>query len=840
MRDRSYDVSIEFLASFFRDVTEHAVELRSLSNDRSGPPKPLFTRDPEMIEAHCRRFDAPDRGMYFGICTRTLGASQGRRADLAECRALWADIDCLKDGIDKAEAIAAVKTLPIPPSIIIDSGGGLHLYWLLIETIDVRAGQDDAEDAIVSALRQLAGVVAGDPVVCELARVMRVPGTMNGKRPGDPAQVSVVEASWKAYDFDEIVSWLDWQRPVLRAPTILTEAATNPFLAASLRAGFKPPLDVERALEAMAYLGAGDTSIHQTQLRVSAALVHAGRPEDEIVAMLLEATRAAAGEHAKAWNWRREEASIRAMTVGAKAKFGVREAAPVVNLAEERAERAKANGTTGTAPPAAAAGKKKRTNETAVIGEAVIEWWRRERGPLANVKGELATYAGGFWKVFGEAEQNDLRVAIQGVMAAQDVEPKTGILGSVWRYVVERPEILRHADWDQTGLIVCRNGAIDPRTGKTYPHSPEHYATWRIEADIDLKATCPRFEAFLADAMQDVEPAEARRAVETLQEHLGASLVRGKPRDLRKALFAIGKSRSGKTRVANIYRAIFGGAARCTGVKVMDLEDTFGMQSFVNKAAWIADDAVSLGQFMDSERFKVIVTGEPISIRRMHRDHLHVALDVPVVITANHLPRVRDDSDAVYNRALIFPMNRQWPEGHSAGREIDQIVIEEELFGVVLWAINGWLRLRERGRYDPPAIMLKAISDFQASNSPIRTWIAQCVELNAWSMVDYRDLVSSFNGWLEMAYGGEAKRAGGQAVIRALKAEFPNSGSHKIMGYGLLTGVKLNEDGIAGLKAAQDAAGPGRSIGSGKPEAEVNRSWNGPKASGPSGKEPRF
>lgn len=849
MRDRDYDIATSFLAEFFGGATEHAVELRSLSNDRGGPPKPLFTRDPGMIEAHCQRFDQPDRGMYFGVCTRLLGASQGRRADLAECRALWADIDCDKDKIGRETALLTIRTLPYPPSIVIDSGGGLHLYWLLREAVDVRAGEDEAEESIVSALKQIAGVVGGDPAVCELARVMRVPGTINGKPSvvearGEPAVVALIAADWqRQYDLDELVEWLDWQRPVIAKPAAAGVVETNPFLAASERLGIKPPLDVRQALESMTFGGAGDTSIHQTQLRVSASLAHAGHDEDEIVAVLIEATRAAAGEHGKAWNWRREEAAIRRMISSARSKFGVREA-KVVRLAEERAERARANGTTGgggasQSGPATAAGpqKKNRKNETADIGDAVIEYWRAERGPLIAVAGELASYAGGHWTIFGEPENHALRVAIQGVMAAQGVEPKTSLLNAVWRYILERPQLLRESvEWNASGLVVCRNGAIDPDTGAVYPHSPDHYATWRIEADIETKAECPLWITFLSGCLSNLAEDERQKAIATLQEWCGAALIRRKSRETTKALIAFGPSRSGKTQLAQVIRALVGGHP--SGMRARDLEDRFGMQALIGASAWIADDAVSSGDYLDAERFKVIVTSEPLSIPRKNLTNWEGRLDIPVLLTSNHLPRVRDQSDAVYNRSLILPMTVVRSEEDSDDRPISDRIVEAELGGILNWAIAGWKRLKARRHYDPPRVMRKALDDYKADNNPVGTWAAEALEAVAWSMVDRRDVLASFQGWYVQEFGSEGKIPAGRWFHPSLRQALPTIGDHKSGGDRFITGVRLTDEGIAYLKHAQNI-NYGKSVGSGATDASVNRSFT-PAGPPPKGKEPRF
>ena len=85
-------------------------------------------------------------------------------------------------------------------------------------------------------------------------------------------------------------------------------SSDNPWLAVAERFGVKPPIDVEARLAAMGYQGPGDAGIHATQISVSAALLNRGVSTDEVVDVLLTATRAAAGSFGERWNWQREDA----------------------------------------------------------------------------------------------------------------------------------------------------------------------------------------------------------------------------------------------------------------------------------------------------------------------------------------------------------------------------------------------------------------------------------------------------------------------------------------------------------------------------------------------------
>ena len=105
-------------------------------------------------------------------------------------------------------------------------------------------------------MKQLTGICAGDLNVCDLARVMRLPGTLNTKpdvmaaNANTPAETRLLDATWGRHEFDDLVEWLDWQRPVVERPAAGdAEPETqddDPYLVAAKRLGFKPPLDVEQ------------------------------------------------------------------------------------------------------------------------------------------------------------------------------------------------------------------------------------------------------------------------------------------------------------------------------------------------------------------------------------------------------------------------------------------------------------------------------------------------------------------------------------------------------------------------------------------------------------------
>jgi hypothetical protein len=66
-----------------------------------------------------------------------------------------------------------------PPTLRVDSGGGLHVYWVLDEPIARKVWQSIARK--FSALAKQHGLLADPARTADIASVLRIPGTWNYK-----------------------------------------------------------------------------------------------------------------------------------------------------------------------------------------------------------------------------------------------------------------------------------------------------------------------------------------------------------------------------------------------------------------------------------------------------------------------------------------------------------------------------------------------------------------------------------------------------------------------------------------------------------------------------------
>lgn len=125
-------------------------------------------------------------------------------ANAAGASGFWLDIDC---GADKAgtgkgyaskkEAAAALGEfithagLPVT-SHIVDSGNGLHIYWVLNREIPKAEWQSAARK--LKSLTEHYGLLADPTRTADIASVLRVPGTKNWKDHANPKNVTLKSA----------------------------------------------------------------------------------------------------------------------------------------------------------------------------------------------------------------------------------------------------------------------------------------------------------------------------------------------------------------------------------------------------------------------------------------------------------------------------------------------------------------------------------------------------------------------------------------------------------------------------------------------------------------------
>lgn len=225
----------EFLQTLYSGVPDGALEVTFIPPDEiklyprtvvMWQPLPLVIRDPNMTAV--MSLNERGYGAYFGVTVRAarkhpeertaadghkyiMQYPRGTQKDAKWLTALWVDVD----GGANDDNLARVRS--VEPSIIVASGGGYHGYLLLDEPLLIT---DANREDVKRALKGLAKLMNADSHSAELARVLRLPGTVNTKPKREGAKCAVIDASMARYTFNDLLiefgRLVAPPRPVLR------------------------------------------------------------------------------------------------------------------------------------------------------------------------------------------------------------------------------------------------------------------------------------------------------------------------------------------------------------------------------------------------------------------------------------------------------------------------------------------------------------------------------------------------------------------------------------------------------------------------------------------------
>lgn len=191
---------------------------------------------------------AESSDVYVGCGIQPDGLGTGHRAtpeQVIGIGAVWCDVDAGKPGSKKTypptieDAVTLVRGIGVEPSLIVDTGGGIHAWWLLDEpwlfadAVDRKRAADLCRGWVTTV--QVFARVRGWSVdsVGDLSRIMRLPGTFNRKF-SPPRPVRIIHERPLRYSPEHLSDYLT-------AEEYSTPDAMIQVGAVTLRAGAAAP-----------------------------------------------------------------------------------------------------------------------------------------------------------------------------------------------------------------------------------------------------------------------------------------------------------------------------------------------------------------------------------------------------------------------------------------------------------------------------------------------------------------------------------------------------------------------------------------------------------------------
>ena len=252
------------------------------------------------------------------------------------------------------------------------------------------------------------------------------------------------------------------------------------------------------------------------------------------------------------------------------------------------------------------------------------------------------------------------------------------------------------------------NGVLNVLTGVVREHDPKDYLEHVIPWNYNPHAQCPAWEKVLLDWFED--PEDGRHdAVQEFAGYIGFQHCRYK-----RALMCKGDGDTGKSVLVQVLCRMVGPTAYSQlGLEHMD--DPQKRPVLKSKMLNVATEVTAKGLLADAG-FKALVAGDPLLMDRKYHDLETYTATAKHVIACNTLPAVRGRTREVFDRFVLVPFTRVFPDGVQDPNLIPTIA--EEMEGVCAWAMRGAKRLLEQGgRFTQPRDARTVLDDWGAEQN---------------------------------------------------------------------------------------------------------------------------
>lgn len=266
------------------------------------------------------------------------------------------------------------------------------------------------------------------------------------------------------------------------------------------------------------------------------------------------------------------------------------------------------------------------------------------------------------------------------------------------------------------GKINLNNGIFNFESGELTPHNPESGFLYVLPYDYDPGAGCPNFTKMLQKITCNDTATQT-----ILLEYMGYCLSGDKPW-AQKFLLLTGSGSNGKSTFLDILIALLG-RENVSAVSMKHLSKQTEVQGMEGKLANIRDE-IPKGALMDTEAFKMLVTGGWMRAKKMYKDTYDIQTYLKLVFSCNDLPESNDDTDAFFRRFIIVKFQAFFSKEDP---DFDPFIVEKCL-------------------KELPGIFNLALQAYQPTRALKRFSISEKVQDN---LLEYRQMIDHTTTWLE-------------------------------------------------------------------------------------------
>lgn len=350
-----------------------------------------------------------------------------------------------------------------------------------------------------------------------------------------------------------------------------------------------------------------------------------------------------------------------------------------------------------------------------------------------------------------------VRTAEKNLTFARGCASDTGQKAIVSRYSHQEGVARSIKEFDTRRDLVCLdNGTLNLRTRELVDHDPRHLLTRRAgKVSYDPDARAPMFDKYISEAVPD----EQQRRY--LQRMAGYALL-GVPNECAFVILQ-GAPGCGKSQFINILSALGGdysATAAASTFRASNSEATNNLHD-LRGARIVTTSETERGSTLDGELIKRVTGDDPVTTRALYQSNITWDPEFTLFMAVNDIPNIRSDDDGIWKRVKIVRFPRVFRDMPGQIRKISDTIIENELAGVLNWALEGLKDYLDNGMQEPSSVTEDVRSE-RDENDPVIQFLAESVQ-DAQLIIDKDQEIRSYA--LYSRYVAWCKNTGERSVL---------------------------------------------------------------------------
>lgn len=307
----------------------------------------------------------------------------------------------------------------------------------------------------------------------------------------------------------------------------------------------------------------------------------------------------------------------------------------------------------------------------------------------------------------------------------------------IQRDVVVKPEQLDADQW----LLNTISGTINLRTGSLQEHSQTDLITRRVNVVYNPRAKCTAWERFVNRVMNGDQ-----EVIAYLQRAVGYTLTGDTSEQC--LFFMVGTGKNGKSTFTETIMALLAEYTVKTPTETLMKRD--GAAGASNDLARLAGKRLAVaretdeGQRLDEAKVKDMTGGDTITARYLFREYFDFKPTNKIWMYGNHLPLVRGVDEGFWRRMRIIPFSVTIPENERDPHLPERL--QEELPGILNWAIQGCLSWQEHGMGMPVSVK-QATEQYRSDMDVLATFIEDCCTVWSGGTITSTLMYVAYSGW---------------------------------------------------------------------------------------------